>query len=255
MRLVQVAGLFVALVAFGCEDEEGDGFTRSPAGDVADDDGAADGDDEARRPAPGGNSGRRPGLDDDDDEEEDDDDDDDRGGGHARQPQPGGGQGRAPQGGHGGQGGGQGGGQAKKPPAQGGQPGARQPQGGGNAHQPMPKPPGINQVSATKWTVTRGLADQWMKNPYAVGNVREAGAGWQIVGVRTKAGYWLGMRNGDIIMEANGHKLDTRPQLLAAYMDLKNDKLFRVTFVRNGQTMVHTYQIVEGGGGQPKKKH
>lgn len=118
------------------------------------------------------------------------------------------------------------------------------------ARTPPPKPDGIQQLSATKWTVTRSLADQWMKNPYALGNVREAGAGWQLTGVRVKAAHWLGMRNGDVLMEANGHKLDTRPQLLAAYLDLKNDRVFRVTFVRNGQTMVHTYQIVEGGGGR-----
>lgn len=130
--------------------------------------------------------------------------------------------------------------QARKPgqPAQPGQP------------RPVPpKPEGITQVSATKWTVTRSLADQWMKNPYTLGNVREAGEGWQLVGVRAKAAHWLGMHNGDVIMEANGHKLDTRPQLLAAYLDLKNDQVFRVTFVRNGQTIVHTYQILEPGGG------
>jgi hypothetical protein len=138
--------------------------------------------------------------------------------------------------------------QARKPGAKPGQPG--QP---GQPRPVAPKPPGINQVSATKWTITRSLADQWMKNPYALGNVREAGEGWQLVGVRAKAAHWLGMHNGDVILEANGHKLDTRPQLLAAYLDLKNDKLFRVTFVRAGQTVVHTYQIVEGGGSGAEK--
>ena len=108
-----------------------------------------------------------------------------------------------------------------------------------------PKPPGINQVSATKWTVTRSLAERWMENPYALGNAREAGEGWQLVGVRAKAAYHLGMHNGDIILEANGHKLDTKPQLLAAYLDLKNDTRFQVTFLRNGQRMIHTYQILE----------
>lgn len=106
-----------------------------------------------------------------------------------------------------------------------------------------PKPDGINQVGETSWTVTRALADHWMKDPYALGNARESGAGWQLFAIRTKAAYHLGMRNGDIVIEANGHKLDTKPQLLAAYLDLKNDREFDVTFLRAGRTLHHHYAI------------
>jgi hypothetical protein len=230
LQLCMVVG---ALSLAGC-DEDPDGLAAAPV--VEDPDFEDPEDDAVER----GSSGKRPDAGDDEDDEDDERergerDDDDR----ARNPQNGKPRPGTPE--------------ARKPPAGNpGNPAARKP-GTGEPRPVAPKPAGINQVSATKWTVTRSLADQWMKNPYALGNVREAGAGWQIVGVRAKAGHWLGMKNGDIIMEANGHKLDTRPQLLSAYLDLKNDRLFRVTFVRDGQTMVHTYQVLEGGGGNAKK--
>lgn len=238
MQFVRVAWMAAALAAFGCEDPEPESVVRTPMIEEPGDE----------RATPDGNSGRRPGTGDEEergngDRGDGDRGDGDRGNGDARNG--GGNQGGANPGG---------GGQARKPPpgdGKGGKAGKKPPPGKPGV--PMEKPAGIHQVSATKWTVTRGLADHWMKNPYALGNVREAGAGWQLVGVRGKAGYWLGMKNGDVIMQANGHKLDTRPQLLAAYLDLKNDRTFRVTFVRDGQTMVHTYQIVEGAGGGGKK--
>ncbi|MCB9673404.1 MAG: PDZ domain-containing protein [Alphaproteobacteria bacterium] len=141
---------------------------------------------------------------------------------------------------------------ATTPPGQGeptaGTPGAQPPAPGapsaGRGKQPSPAPSGITQVSSTKWTVSRSLANRWMDDPYSLGNARESGAGWQLMGIKTRDAYHLGMRNGDIVLEANGHKLNTKPQLLAAYLDLKNDTVFNVTFLRNGQRMTHTYQIV-----------
>jgi hypothetical protein len=118
-------------------------------------------------------------------------------------------------------------------------------EGKGSKFKPVgPKPAGINQVGDKSWTVTRGLADHWMEDPYTLGNARESGSGWQVFSVRTKAAYHLGMRNGDIVIEANGHRLDTKPQLLAAYLDLKNDREFDVTFLRAGAKMHHHYAIV-----------
>ena len=64
-------------------------------------------------------------------------------------------------------------------------------------------------------------------------------------GVRTRAAYHLGMRNGDVIMEVNGHRLNTKTQLLGAYLDLRNDKTFDVVFYRDGVRRVHHYVIVD----------
>jgi hypothetical protein len=111
--------------------------------------------------------------------------------------------------------------------------------------QPGPKPEGIEQVSDTSWRVRRSLVDHWQQDPYRLGNVREKEPGWEVIGVRPKDGYHLGVRNKDVVMEVNGHKLRTKPQLLSAYLDLKNDRVFDVTLVRAGVVRVHHYEVVE----------
>jgi type II secretory pathway component PulC len=115
---------------------------------------------------------------------------------------------------------------------------------GGGAKNPVAsKPSGITQTNNTSWKVTQSLVDQWQENPYLLGNVRESGEGWQLMGVRQRLAYHLGMRNGDIVLEVNGHKLDSEPQLLAAYLACKNDREFDVVFLRNGQRKTHHYSI------------
>jgi S1-C subfamily serine protease len=115
---------------------------------------------------------------------------------------------------------------------------------GGGAKNPVSsKPSGITQTNGTSWKVTQSLVNQWQENPYLLGNVRESGEGWQLMGVRQRLAYHLGMRNGDIVLEVNGHKLNTEPQLLAAYLACKNDKEFDIVFLRGGQRKTHHYSI------------
>ncbi len=111
--------------------------------------------------------------------------------------------------------------------------------------QPPPKPDGIEQVGDTHWRVSRALVQRWQDNPYALAGAREKDPGWELVGVRVHHAYWLGMKNKDLLMLVNGHKLNTKPQLLSAYLACKNDEEFDVTFVRAGQTVVHHYSIVD----------
>jgi hypothetical protein len=112
-------------------------------------------------------------------------------------------------------------------------------------HPPAPAPSGISQVNGTTWQVQQRLVDRWQADPYTLGNVRESGAGWELIGIRQRNAYHLGMRNSDIVLEVNGKKLNTMPQLLAAYLALKNDKSFDVVFLRRGAQKVHHYRIVE----------
>lgn len=109
---------------------------------------------------------------------------------------------------------------------------------------PAPAPPGISQVNGNTWQVTQRLVDRWQADPYSLGNVRESGEGWELLGIRQRNAYHLGMRNSDIVLEVNGRKLNTMPQLLAAYMALKNHKSFDVVFLRRGARKVHHYKIV-----------
>ena len=51
------------------------------------------------------------------------------------------------------------------------------------------------------------------------------------------------IRNRDVLLEVNGHKLNTRAQLLLAYLALKNDRAFDLVFQRQGQRLVHHYEI------------
>lgn len=114
------------------------------------------------------------------------------------------------------------------------------------AKKPIPAaPPGITQVNATTWRVSRNLFDLWQADPYKLGNVRESGEGWQLIGIRQRSAYHLGMRNSDIVLEVNGHKLNTMPQLLAAYLACKNDTKFDVVFLRGGKRMTHHYTIID----------
>ena len=106
-------------------------------------------------------------------------------------------------------------------------------------------PPGLEQVGPTSWRVTRALVTHWQDDPYRLGNVKEHDPGWELLGVRTRDAYHLGMRNKDVVVQVNGHKLNTMPQLMSTYLFCKNDEKFEVEFVRAGQTMVHRYEIIE----------
>ena len=51
------------------------------------------------------------------------------------------------------------------------------------------------------------------------------------------------MRNKDVILEVNGKKLNSKAQLVAAYLALKNKKEFDVLFERNGKKRTHHYVV------------
>ena len=108
---------------------------------------------------------------------------------------------------------------------------------------PSPAPSGITQVSTQSWRVDQALVDRWKDDPYELSQVREEGDGWELLGVRQRNAYHLGMRNRDVLLEANGHKLNTRAQLLVAYLALKNDRVFDLVFLRQGKRLVHHYEI------------
>jgi hypothetical protein len=123
------------------------------------------------------------------------------------------------------------------------------PAGGGAAPKPTasapgPKPPGITKVGARSWTVTKTLFDKWKDDPYKLGRIKDAGAGWEVRQVRQKHGYHLGIRGKDVVLTVNGRKLDTDAQLLGAYVALKFKKKFDVEVVRGGKTRVHHYEVV-----------
>lgn len=109
-----------------------------------------------------------------------------------------------------------------------------------------PPPKGLEILPDNRWRVSRALADRWQENPYRLANTEEAGAGWRLSRVRPYGpGWYLGLRNGDVILTVNGHKLDTMPQLLMAYAKLKNDTSFEVQIRRGGQIRTHHYTIVD----------
>ena len=112
------------------------------------------------------------------------------------------------------------------------------------ASAPGPKPPGITKVGARSWTVTKTLFDKWKDDPYKLGRIKDAGAGWEVRQVRQKHGYHLGIRGKDVVLTVNGRKLDTDAQLLGAYVALKFKKKFDVEIVRGGKTRVHHYEVV-----------
>lgn len=123
------------------------------------------------------------------------------------------------------------------------------PAGGGAAPKPTasapgPKPPGITKVGARSWTVTKTLFDKWKDDPYKLGRIKDAGAGWEVRQVRQRHGYHLGIRGKDVVLTVNGRKLDTDAQLLGAYVALKFKKKFDVEIVRGGKTRVHHYEVV-----------
>lgn len=109
---------------------------------------------------------------------------------------------------------------------------------------PAPAPSGITRVSDASWKVTPALVEQWKEDPYRLSSVREQGDGWELLGVRQGNAWHLGMRNRDVLLEVNGHKLNTKTQLLMAYLALKNDRAFDLVFSRQGNRMVHHYEII-----------
>ncbi len=117
---------------------------------------------------------------------------------------------------------------------------------GGAKRDPAPKPAGITQLSKTTWQLRRNLADQYKDDPYLLANnVQKSGDGWEVKGVRQKDAYHLGIRSKDVVLEVNGKKLKTDAQLLAAWLALKNKDAYDVVLIRNGQTRVHHYEIVD----------
>jgi S1-C subfamily serine protease len=113
----------------------------------------------------------------------------------------------------------------------------------GKAH-PPPVPSGVHQVGSREWTVSSDLAETWKDKPGTVGRARKVDDGWQLYGITIRQGYNLGLRNGDVITEVNGHELNTKLQQVGAWLDLRNDDQFEVRFLRGGQAMTYTYRIV-----------
>jgi len=94
--------------------------------------------------------------------------------------------------------------------------------------------------------VTKRLFEQWKADPYSLGNAVERGTGWELRQIRRRHGYHLGMRNKDVVYEINGKKLNTKAQLLAAYMLLKGKDEFDVVFERKGKRRIHHYTVKAG---------
>ena len=109
-------------------------------------------------------------------------------------------------------------------------------------------PKGIDVLDGNTWHVKKWRAERWKDNPYRLGDAEEQGIGWKLKSIRHGSpGWWIGLRNGDVIKKVNGLPLDTMPQLLFAYLKLKNDTEFEVKIQREGSTITHYYRIVEIG--------
>ena len=108
---------------------------------------------------------------------------------------------------------------------------------------PTPSPGGIDKVADTTWQVTQANVDRWKDDPYILSSVHQEDVGWSLVYARKREAWHLGMRNKDVILEVNGKKLNSKAQLVAAYLALKNKKEFDVLFERNGKKRTHHYVV------------
>lgn len=120
------------------------------------------------------------------------------------------------------------------------------PSAGDGQSELRPPPKGLEILPNNHWRIPRRLADRWEENPYRLASPKELDEGWRLRRVRPGGpGWWLGLRNGDVILEVNGMKLNTKPQLIAAYLKLKNKTDFDVKIRRDGQIRIHHYKIVD----------
>jgi hypothetical protein len=108
---------------------------------------------------------------------------------------------------------------------------------------PTSKPAGITQIDDTTWQVSQANVDRWKDDPYILSSVHQEDVGWSLVYARKREAWHLGMRNKDVILEVNGKKLNSKAQLVAAYMALKNKKEFDVLFERKGKKRTHHYIV------------
>ena len=115
----------------------------------------------------------------------------------------------------------------------------------GHADEKAP-PKGLMIGANNRWEIPRVLADRWESHPHRLGSAVEHGEGWKMTRVKNGSpGWWLGMRRGDIILTVNDMKLNTKPQLIAAYLKLKNKTEFEVKIDRDGTIRKHKYTIVD----------
>lgn len=97
------------------------------------------------------------------------------------------------------------------------------------------------------WEIRPWRVERWKDNPYRLGNAEKHGEGWKLKSVRKGSpGWWIGLRNGDVIYEVNDKQINTMPKLIAAYIKLKNQTVFDVKIERAGEKRTHHYEIVEG---------
>ena len=108
---------------------------------------------------------------------------------------------------------------------------------------PSAAPPGITQINDTTWHVTEANVERWKNDPYILSSVSQEDKGWSLVYARKREAWHLGMRNQDVVLEVNGHKLNSKAQLVAAYLALKNKKEFDVLFERKGKKRTHHYVV------------
>ena len=107
---------------------------------------------------------------------------------------------------------------------------------------PAPAPPGITQVSDRSWTGDPEPRRSLAGRSVPPGQRPRGGRGLGAAGVRQRNAYHLGMRNKELLLEINGHKL-TPARTDVAYLACKNDREFDLVFLRAGKRIVHHYAI------------
>lgn len=134
------------------------------------------------------------------------------------------------------------------PPSTGGGGGSRSggapPSTGDGATDPGDPPSWLTDLGNNKWKVPRSKVNAWTNDPSALGNARAKGSGYELRGVRSGSdGWWLGMRNSDVVRRVNGYSLGSQAEALIAFAAVQNASTIEVRLKRDGSPRLHTYVI------------
>lgn len=124
--------------------------------------------------------------------------------------------------------------------------GGGSPSAGGGGADPGPPPSWLTDQGNNTWKVPRSKVDGWINNPSALGNARPKGGGYELRGIRSGTdGWWLGMRNGDVVKKVNGYSLGSQAEALIAFAAVQNASKIEVRVKRDGSGRMHTYVIAD----------
>lgn len=112
---------------------------------------------------------------------------------------------------------------------------------------------GIAEVGDNKYTVDRSLVDKYLTDIEAVSKMARAIPhrgpdgeidGYRLSGIRRNSPLsQLGIRNGDVIHQVNGHSLSSMQDAMGAYQQLQGGSSFTFEVTRRGQRQTMEYEI------------